>query len=71
VIVQSVWQLSFGFPNVRITLRADSGFSAPTMYEVCEELDLDYTIGIGMASTLVTVHRFGSETVWTARWLSA
>ena len=40
------------FPDVRIHLRADAGFAVPRMYEVCEELQVDYTIGIGMNSVL-------------------
>jgi len=39
-------------PGVRIVLRADSGFSVPAMYEACERLEIDYTIGIGMNPTL-------------------
>jgi hypothetical protein len=33
-------------------VRADSGFGAPLMYNVCEELRLSYTFGIGMNSRL-------------------
>lgn len=40
------------WPNVRIHLRADSGFGTPTMYAACEQLDIHYTIGIGMNSRL-------------------
>lgn len=40
------------FPDVRIHLRADSGFAVPRMYEVSEELHIDYTIGLGMNSVL-------------------
>lgn len=40
------------FPDVRIHLRADAGFAVPRMYEVCEELQIDYTIAIGMNSVL-------------------
>jgi hypothetical protein len=38
--LRAVW------PGVRITIRADSGFAAPHFYEVCERLELDYTIGL-------------------------
>ena len=47
-----VGRLRDAFPGVRIVLRADSGFGTPTMYAACERLEIDYTIGIGMNSTL-------------------
>jgi len=47
-----VGRLREAFPGVRIRLRADSGFGTPTMYQVCERLEIDYTIGIGMNATL-------------------
>ncbi len=37
---------------MRLVLRADGGFGVPVMYETCERLDLDYTIGLGMNATL-------------------
>lgn len=40
------------WPNVRIHLRGDSGFGTPAMYEVCERLDIDYTIGFAMNARL-------------------
>ena len=40
------------FPDVRIDLRADAGFAGPRMYELGEELQIDYTIAIGMNSVL-------------------
>jgi hypothetical protein len=40
------------WPNVRIQIRGDSGFGVPKMYDVCRELDLSYTFGIGMNSRL-------------------
>lgn len=45
-------RLREAFPDVRIVLRADSGFGVPAMYTTCERLEIDYTIGIGMNSTL-------------------
>jgi hypothetical protein len=33
---------------VEIIVRADSGFGTPLMYDVCEELRLTHTIGLGM-----------------------
>ena len=44
--IRAVW------PDVRLTLRADSGFAAPAVYEACEELRLDYTIGLPMNAVL-------------------
>ena len=40
------------WPDVRIMLRADSGFGVPKMYNICERLEIDYTIGIRMNATL-------------------
>jgi hypothetical protein len=40
------------FPGVRIVLRADSGLGVPTMYEGCEQLEIDFTIGIAMNARL-------------------
>lgn len=36
------------WPDVKIHLRADSGFAVPLMYETCEDLQLQYSFGIGM-----------------------
>ncbi len=47
-----VMRLREVWPDVRIMLRADSGFGVPAMYDVCERLEIDYTIGIGMNVTL-------------------
>lgn len=40
------------FPDVQILVRTDSGFGVPAVYEVCEELRIDYEIGVRMNSTL-------------------
>ncbi len=45
-------RLRAAWPGVRIVLRADGGFAMPLMYQTCERLDLDYTIGLGMNATL-------------------
>jgi hypothetical protein len=37
---------------VEIHVRGDSGFGVPLMYDVCEELGLTYTFGIGMNARL-------------------
>ena len=47
-----VRRLREAFPGVQIHLRGDSGFGAPTMYEAAEQLEIDYTFGIGMNTTL-------------------
>ena len=47
-----VGRLRDAFPDVRIILRADSGFGVPKMYVMCERLEIDFTIGIGMNTTL-------------------
>ena len=44
--MRAVW------PDVHIHVRADSGFGVPMMYNVCQELRLSYTFGIGMNSRL-------------------
>jgi hypothetical protein len=36
------------WPDVHVHVRGDSGFGVPKMYEVCQELGLAYTFGIGM-----------------------
>lgn len=40
------------FPHVLIRVRADSGFAKPWLYRLCESLDLEYSIGIGMNPVL-------------------
>jgi hypothetical protein len=45
-------RLRAAWPDVRIHLRGDSGFGTPTMYDACEGLNIDYTLGIGMNATL-------------------
>jgi hypothetical protein len=37
---------------VQVHVRADSGLGVPLMYDVCQELRLSYTFGIGMNSRL-------------------
>jgi Transposase DDE domain group 1 len=44
--LRAVW------PDVHVHVRADSGFGVPLMYDVCRELRLSYTFGIGMNSKL-------------------
>jgi hypothetical protein len=40
--LRAVW------PDVQIHVRGDSGLGVPLMYDVCQELRLTYTFGIGM-----------------------
>jgi hypothetical protein len=40
------------FPDLRILVRADSGYAVPRFYQACEESFLEYTIGIGMNAVL-------------------
>lgn len=40
------------FPGVLIRLRADSGYGKPWLYGICEWLDVEYSIGIGMNKVL-------------------
>jgi hypothetical protein len=47
-----VGRLRAVWPDVHIHVRADSGFGVPMMYDVCQELRLSYTFGIGMNSLL-------------------
>ena len=47
-----VGRLRAVWPDIHIHVRADSGFGVPLMYNVCQELRLSYTFGIGMNSRL-------------------
>jgi hypothetical protein len=44
--LRAVW------PDVWICFRGDSGFGVPKTYELCEELRVDYTLGLGMNAML-------------------
>jgi len=44
--MRAVW------PDVHIHVRGDSGLGVPRMYEVCRELRLSYTFGLGMNARL-------------------
>ena len=43
------------WPDIRIELRADSGFAIPALYDFCEQEHLDYTIGLIPNARLETV----------------
>jgi len=47
-----VGRLRAVWPDIHIHVRGDSGFGVPLMYNVCQELRLSYTFGIGMNSRL-------------------
>ena len=47
-----VARLRAAFPGVRIIVRGDAGLGVPTMYHICERLEIDYTFGLGMNATL-------------------
>lgn len=44
--LRAVW------PDVHVHVRADSGLGVPLMYDVCRELRLSYTLGIGVNARL-------------------
>jgi hypothetical protein len=43
-----VGRLRAVWPDVQIQVRGDSGLGVPRMYDVCQELRITYTFGIGM-----------------------
>jgi Transposase DDE domain group 1 len=45
-------RLRAAWPDVLVHVRGDSGRGVPRMYDVCQELRLTYTFGIGMNSRL-------------------
>jgi hypothetical protein len=51
-LARVVGRLRQAWPDVQIHVRGDSGFGTPTTYEAAEQLDIDYTIGIGMNAVL-------------------
>ena len=53
-------RLREAWPDVQIHLRGDSGFGVPRMYQACETIEMDYTLGIGMNPRL---KRFSDETL--------
>lgn len=40
------------WPDLRILIRADSGFAIPAFYDACERLDLEYAVGLKMNPVL-------------------
>jgi hypothetical protein len=47
-----VTRLRAVWPDLRISIRADSGFAAPVFYEACERLRLNYTVGLKLNNVL-------------------
>jgi DDE family transposase len=47
-----VRRLREAWPDVRISLRGDSGFAVPKTYTLAEELGVDYTLGLAMNAVL-------------------
>jgi len=47
-----VRRLRAAWPDVRISLRGDSGFAVPKTYQLLEELGVDYTLGLAMNAVL-------------------
>ena len=45
-------RLRAAWPDVLVHLRGDSGFGTPAMYDACEQLNLQYSIGMGMNARL-------------------
>lgn len=45
-------RLRAAWPDVHVHVRGDSGLGVPRMYDVCRELRIEYTFGIGMNSRL-------------------
>ena len=43
-----ITRLRQAWPDVEIHLRGDSGFGVPRMYQACEAIEINYTLGIGM-----------------------
>lgn len=58
-----VGRLREAWPAVRIHLRGDSGFGMPVMYDGCERLEIDYTLGLSMNAQL---KRLSENTLETA-----
>jgi hypothetical protein len=52
------------WPGVPILVRADSGFAVPALYDLCEQLEVEYTIGIAPNARL---KRLGEPVLAEAR----
>ena len=47
-----VQALRENFPDILNYVRADSGYSKPWLHGLCECLDVEYSVGIGMNNVL-------------------
>jgi hypothetical protein len=56
-------RLRAAFPDVRIHVRADSGFGSPKIHQACDELAVQFTVGVGMNTAL---KRYSDETLAAA-----
>ncbi len=52
------------WPGVQLVVRADSGFAVPALYDLCEQLEVEYTIGIAPNARL---KRLGEPVLAEAR----
>ena len=52
------------WPGVQIVVRADSGFATPALYDLCEQLEVEYSIGIAPNARL---KRLGEPVLAEAR----
>src|SRR5919205_1530769 len=52
------------WPGVQISVRADSGFATPALYDLCEQLEVEYMIGIAPNARL---KRLGEPVLAEAR----
>lgn len=62
-----VTRLRAVWPNVRIRVRGDCGFGNPTLYDVCERLDVIYTFGQS-ANAVLQRHTEDLLTEAVRRW---
>lgn len=51
-LTRVVARLKQEWPDVRILVRADSGYAVPAFYQACEQLQIEYTVGLGMNAVL-------------------
>jgi len=52
ILAWLIWRLRKAWPEVRITLRGDCGFSLPEIMNLCERLRIDYVLGIATNEVL-------------------
>ena len=51
-LTRVVARLKQEWPDVRILVRADSGYAVPAFYLACEQLQIEYTVGLAMNPVL-------------------